>query len=104
VTPRDGEAIDDVTARSSRVAEDIVESGLPGNSTFVVAHGALLRALLAALMKAEDINLMWKMRLDNCSITVIDIWGRRPSLYVLNDTHHCRVGSDEAIAMLSFSS
>jgi broad specificity phosphatase PhoE len=76
-------------------------SGRPGDITFVVAHGAVLRALIAAFMGAEGANMLWKFRFDNCSISVLDIWGSRPSLLLLNDTHHTRLREDE-IKLLTF--
>ena len=60
------------------------------------------RALIAAMMHFDDIDLLWRMRFDNCSVTVIDIWGTRPSLLLTNDTHHLRVSGDERIASLVF--
>jgi broad specificity phosphatase PhoE len=103
VTPDGGETLEELTIRASRAARGLTEPGMPGGVTFVVAHGGILRALLAILMKFEDMNITWKMRMDNCSITVVDIWEKRVSLHILNDTHHCRMPDDESTASLSFS-
>ncbi|MDR1137083.1 MAG: histidine phosphatase family protein [Synergistaceae bacterium] len=100
-TPEDGESFGDVKERS-RIAADLIKSnGNPGGVTFVIAHGGMLRALLAALMDVEDFKLMWMMRFDNCSISVLDMWRAHPSLLFLNDTHHIRLGKSE-ISRLSF--
>jgi alpha-ribazole phosphatase/probable phosphoglycerate mutase len=99
--PEGGESFPEVFARSKSFAEEITAAGSPGWDTLIVAHGGVLRTLASALMGFENIDLLWRMRLDNCSISVIDIWGDRPSLLLSNDTHHLRL-RDEAIASLVF--
>jgi hypothetical protein len=42
------------------------------------------------------------MRMDNCSVTVMDFWGSHPSLLTLNDTHHLRLEDDAVVAALDF--
>ncbi|MDR1471747.1 MAG: histidine phosphatase family protein [Synergistaceae bacterium] len=101
VTPDGGESIGEIIERSRGAADDIVRRGVPGGVTFIVAHGAILRSLLASMMNVSDIDLMWMMRLDNCSLTVLDFWGSHPSLLTLNDTHHTRM-SERDIARLVF--
>jgi alpha-ribazole phosphatase/probable phosphoglycerate mutase len=103
VTPDGGETLEELTIRASRAALSWSEPETPGGVAFVVAHGGILRALLAILMKFDDMNITWRMRMDNCSITAVDIWEKRVSLYALNDTHHCRMPDDESAAALSFS-
>jgi alpha-ribazole phosphatase/probable phosphoglycerate mutase len=99
--PKNGESFSEVFGRSKPFAEELIVTGLPGEDTFIVAHGGVLRAIASALLGFENIDLFWRMRFDNCSITVIDIWEARPSLLLSNDTHHLRL-SDEAIASLVF--
>ena len=99
--PEGGESFAEVTSRSRRAAEILKEAGGPGDATFVVGHGAVLRALLAAFLNVEEIDIFWRMRFDNCSISALDMWGDRPSLLWSNDTHHLRLG-DEEIKLLSF--
>lgn len=90
----------EVVHRSRRVS-DMIKSGSGGDVTFVVAHGAVLRALLSVMMDIGDMDVMWRMRLDNCSVTILDMWRRIPSLLLLNDTHHVRL-SENDISLLSF--
>jgi alpha-ribazole phosphatase/probable phosphoglycerate mutase len=99
--PTGGESFESVAERSRRVAERVKASGHPGENTFVVAHGAVLRALIASFMNAADIDLLWRLRFDNCSISVLDMWGSRPSLLLLNDTHHTRLRPED-IGLLTF--
>ena len=99
--PEDGEPFAEVALRSSRVAESLKEAGNPGDVTFVIAHGAVMRALIAAVMNIEEIDLFWRVRFDNCSISALDMWGARPSLLFSNDTYHLRLADDE-IKLLTF--
>jgi alpha-ribazole phosphatase/probable phosphoglycerate mutase len=103
VTPAGGEPFCEVVSRAGRASKMIETAGLPGDVTFVVAHGAILRALIAALMNIADMNAMWRMRFDNCSVTVMDLWGQHPSLLLVNDTHHLRL-TDADIGKLIFPS
>ncbi|MDL2264023.1 histidine phosphatase family protein [Synergistaceae bacterium OttesenSCG-928-I11] len=101
-TPRDGESMASIMARSDRMADRVRSEGRAGDVTFVVAHGAILRSFLGSLMRIDDLNVLWRMRMDNCSVTVLDLWGSRPSLLALNDTHHLHVADDEIVASLDF--
>jgi alpha-ribazole phosphatase/probable phosphoglycerate mutase len=101
-TPEGGDVFSDVFERSKLFAQDMFESGVPGGDTVIVAHGGILRAVAAALLRLDDIDLMWKMRFDNCSITIVDIWKGKPSLVISNDTHHLRLDDDGFIASLAF--
>lgn len=98
-SPQGGETLDEILERSRRVADSLRESP-PGN-VFVVAHGGVLRAVIAAMMGFSEVDLLWRMRFDNCSVSVIDLWGNYPSLLLTNDTHHLRLGL-ERLESLSF--
>ncbi|MDR1514947.1 MAG: histidine phosphatase family protein [Synergistaceae bacterium] len=101
-SPAGGDDYDSIFERSKLFASQLVNEGTPGQNTFVVAHGGVLRAIAAALLELGDMDLLWKARFDNCSITIIDIWGTRPSLLLSNDTWHLRITGDEAIASMLF--
>lgn len=101
-TPRGGESMASIMTRSDRMADRVRREGRAGDVTFVVAHGAILRSFLGALLCIDDLNVLWRMRMDNCSVTVVDLWGSRPSLLTLNDTHHLRVVDDGVVASLDF--
>ena len=100
--PEGGDDYADIFERSKAFASSLTGEGSRGQNTFVVAHGGILRAITAALLGFSDIDLLWKMRFDNCSITIVDIWGKRPSLLLSNDTCHMRLDGDETIASLIF--
>jgi alpha-ribazole phosphatase/probable phosphoglycerate mutase len=99
--PEGGEPFGKVRERSRAAASLIKSGGSMGGTTFVVSHGGVLRAFLAALMEIDDFNLMWRMRLDNCSISVLDMWQSFPSLLALNDTYHIRL-EKKLISRMSF--
>jgi alpha-ribazole phosphatase/probable phosphoglycerate mutase len=99
--PTGGESFESVRTRSARVAEAVKDAAVPGAEILVVAHGVVLRTLVASLMDADDLRLLWRIRFDNCSVSAIDLWSGRPSLVFLNDTHHLRL-NDEKIGFLSF--
>ncbi|MDR1134023.1 MAG: histidine phosphatase family protein [Synergistaceae bacterium] len=100
-SPTGGESFESVRLRSARAAEAVKSAARPGETILAVAHGVVLRALAASLMGVDDLRPMWRMRFDNCSVSAIDLWGGRPSLVFLNDTHHLRL-DDEKIGILSF--
>jgi alpha-ribazole phosphatase/probable phosphoglycerate mutase len=101
VTPEGGEPFAEVRLRARAAAVLIKSEGRPGEAAFVISHGGVLRALIAAMMDIDDFNLMWRMRFDNCSISVIDMWRSHPSMLFSNDTHHVRLEENE-IPRMSF--
>lgn len=102
VPPRGGEALEAICARSTRFAKNLLAGASPDGTTFVVAHGAILRTLLSAILGIDDMKLLWRLRFDNCSVTALDLWGARPSLLLLNDTTHVRLTAKAEIARLKF--
>lgn len=55
----------------------------------VVSHGAIFRSLLLHFIEAPRSSVFWKMRMDNCSISAIEIdRRRRSSVRFFNDTVH----------------
>jgi alpha-ribazole phosphatase/probable phosphoglycerate mutase len=101
VTPEDGEPFAEVKSRARAAADLIKAEGRPGDVTFVITHGGVLRVLMAVMMDIDDFNAMWRMRFDNCSISVLDMWRSHPYLLLSNDTHHLRLEEDE-ISRMSF--
>ncbi|MDR3165151.1 MAG: histidine phosphatase family protein [Synergistaceae bacterium] len=99
--PTGGESFESVRTRSASAAETVKDAAAAGAEILVVAHGIVLRTLMASLMGADDLKLLWRIRFDNCSISAIDLWDDHPSLVFLNDTHHLRL-DDKKIRTLSF--
>ena len=102
--PEGGEMFAEIMERSKSLKADICARPA-GEDTFIVAHGGVLRALAAVLLGFKDIDLMWRMRFDNCSVSIIDLWPKwegRSSMLLTNDTHHLRMEGDDEIASLIF--
>lgn len=96
--PEGGESALSIEERSGRMAQKLLDS--PLTRILVVAHGGTLRSLLAALLCVTTPDLMWKMRMENCSLSAIGVMRTRISLLYLNDTHHLRVKKEELSASL----
>lgn len=79
-------------SRARRAADVLAEGG----TSFLVAHGVIIRVLLGALLSIGDLSILWRMRIDNCSVTLVEMWNGRPWLSALNDTTHARVSAEEA--------
>jgi alpha-ribazole phosphatase/probable phosphoglycerate mutase len=99
--PTGGESFQSVALRAGRAAEAVKSAAARGGEILVVAHGVVLRVLVATLTGASDLKLIWSARLDNCSVSALDLSGGRSSLVFLNDANHLRL-DDEKIGLLSF--
>lgn len=59
------------------------------DTVLVVAHSGTLRALLCLALHI-DLAYFWQQRLDNTSLTIVDTYGDRNIVSLLNDTCHLR--------------
>ena len=71
------------TAKDEMIAAHADSEG----NILVVAHGGSLRALIACMMDMPP-EYMWRLRLSNCGITVINLFDGGAALELLNDTSH----------------
>lgn len=84
-----GEDPDNVYERATRAAERILAS--QDGMMVIVGHGAIFRAVLPPLIGVQRSSVFWKMRMDNCSISGVDIDKKgRASVAFLNDTLHLK--------------
>lgn len=97
VTPPGGESFPQVLDRVGRVFKVILSS--PAERILVVGHGGTMRAALVCLLGVPS-SLVWRMRMDNCSILGIDFWKDRAMLAFFNDTAHLLVEGEEAASRL----
>ncbi len=76
---------------SDRVGQffDEIKQVHSNETVLLVAHSGTLRALLCLTLHI-DLNFFWQQRLDNTSITIIDTYGDRNIVSLLNDTCHLR--------------
>jgi len=91
VTPPGGESFTEVLQRVDRALESIL-SGF-ADRILVVGHGGIMRAALVKLLEVPS-SLVWRMRMDNCSMLAVDFWKGRPMLAFLNDAIHVTVESE----------
>ncbi|GHV31982.1 alpha-ribazole phosphatase [Synergistales bacterium] len=99
--PDGGETYDEIRSRVTSFADELKRRD-DYEKILVVSHGGILRALIAAMLNFDDMNLMWRMRLENCSITIVDVWNETASLLLLNDTQHLRLKHGSTIASLVY--
>jgi len=56
-------------------------------SILIASHGGALRAIIAEYLNL-DLNEEWKLRSDNASLTIIDVYASGGVLSLFNDTAH----------------
>lgn len=94
VTVPGGEAADAVYDRASRAADELLSR--EEDCIVVVGHGAMFRAIFLPLLCIPRSNIFWKMRIDNCSISAVNVdKNGKATLSFLNDTLHMYVPEDE---------
>ena len=86
--PPNGESDLALRARVKAAADGLLRAhaDLEGN-VLVAAHGGSLRAFITALMDMPP-EYMWRLRLGNCGITVVNVFDGGAALELLNDTSH----------------
>jgi broad specificity phosphatase PhoE len=81
--PPGAEPLDAVLLRVERAVARIVGAHAEDDEVLVVAHGGLI-SLYACRLLGASFNDLWRLRVDNGSITVV----KPPRLVTLNDTAH----------------
>lgn len=92
-TPPGGEAFQDVVKRVASAFREILSS--EEETALVVSHGGTIRAALVGLLEIP-FSLVWRMRQDNCALTVLDFWDDFPMLTLCNDKMHLLVAEERA--------
>ena len=92
--PPGGESDNDLYIRMQSAAEELLATHADSEGNIlVVGHGGSLRGLITSLMDMPA-EYMWRLRLSNCSVTVIntfrddDSGASGAALELLNDTSH----------------
>jgi alpha-ribazole phosphatase/probable phosphoglycerate mutase len=92
-TPPGGESFDEVVQRVGGAMQTVLAA--PEETALVVSHGGTIRAALVGLLNLP-FSLAWRMRQDNCAITVLDFWDGIPMLAFCNDKMHLLVSEERA--------
>ncbi|MBI2863096.1 MAG: histidine phosphatase family protein [Chloroflexi bacterium] len=82
---------DTLRCLTNRVGEFFaeVQQAHKDDTIIVVAHSGTLRAFLCLTLHI-DLNFFWQQRLDNASLTIVDTYGDRNIVSLMNDTCHLR--------------
>ncbi len=83
-----GECFQDLTNRAEKFVEIIKNHG-EEEAILAVSHGGMVRTLICRLLGLE-LSYWSSFRIDNASLTIIDIYPRRTIISLLNDTSHLR--------------
>ncbi|MFY9517152.1 MAG: histidine phosphatase family protein [Acetomicrobium sp.] len=87
------EVVERVTGGMQKVLKEA------GENILVVAHGGSIRAALVGLL-ALDASAVWRIRIDNCSLTSMELWDGRVMLAFANDTLHLLVDDLDLVCNL----
>lgn len=85
VVPPDGETFEDISRRVDLSLQRILSTDF--TKILVVSHGGIIRTALASLIGMNP-AILWSLRLNNCAISVIDIWSHVNTLVLWNDHTH----------------
>jgi alpha-ribazole phosphatase len=72
--------------RVERVLDEIART-YEDATILIAAHGGSLRAILAFYLKLDQYEV-WKLRLDNASLSIVDVYDGGGVLSLFNDTTH----------------
>jgi broad specificity phosphatase PhoE len=81
--PPGGEPLPVVSERVRAGIDRIAAAHPRGDDVLIVAHGGVISVYACHLLGC-DFNQLWRLRVDNCSLTVV----RPPRLVSLNETGH----------------
>ncbi len=87
VTPPGGESVERMVGRADRVVSAL--RATEAERVAVVGHGFFFRVLIARLLGGSPSDALFRIRLDNASVSAIDFWRDYPPfLLFLNDSLH----------------
>ena len=81
--PPGGEPLDRVAARVRSALDRIAAAHGGEDEVLVIAHGGVISVYACDLL-GSSFNSLWRLRVDNCSLTVV----KPPRLVSINDTSH----------------
>lgn len=87
VAPASGEGLSELHQRVCSWVEPIVQQ--QRGSVLIVSHYGPLKSLLCYFL-GLDLGSYFRIRMDNASVSIVDIYPQGPVVSLLNDTHHLR--------------
>lgn len=88
VTPPGGESIRQLQVRILETMDTLI-AGHRGESLLIVSHGGPIRAFLCWVL-GMDLNECWKIRLDNCALSIVQMYPEAGIVMLLNESWHLR--------------
>jgi alpha-ribazole phosphatase len=86
--PPAGESLGQTHARVLRFLEGVAAEH-PRDTVLIVTHGGPLRMVVAGLL-GMPLAAAFRLRMDNCGLTVCESFPRSPTVATVNDTCHLR--------------
>ena len=81
-----GESFAQIQQRAYTCFEEILKQHKESR-ILIVAHGAVIRAVLAEILKM-DLSAVWNLRQENTAVNIINNYGERKIVSLINDTRH----------------
>jgi broad specificity phosphatase PhoE len=85
-TPPDGENLYDYYDRVARGFGEVLRDNI-GKTAVIVAHGGVIRCIVLHVLNMK-LNDIWKIKVDNLSVSLVQHYGEKRALTLLNDTCH----------------
>ncbi len=86
--PTGGETIRQASARLAQFVADLRERH-PNDDVLVVGHGGTLRSCIVAMM-GLPLEANWKFIMDNCALSIFDLYPDNGVMRLYNDSTHLR--------------
>ncbi len=91
-----GEPLPVARERVIAAAEEIAARHF-GETVLIAAHGGTLQLLLSHLL-GMSVGNMFRLATGNCSVSIVELYGDRPLVTLLNDCGHTRPRRSRSIA------
>ena len=86
--PPNGESLQQAANRIQSWLDQVVKTYPAQTDTIlVVTHGAIISIFLCLIMNM-DLNRYWQWRIDNCSVSIVDLYHKGGILSLFNNTSH----------------
>jgi len=83
----EGESVAQVAQRAWNTFQKIICRHQEEDTILIASHGGTIRLLLAQALQM-NMSLFWNIRQDNTALNIIDVFGDRYIVSLINDTSH----------------